>query len=88
MREDILDDASATDRDQASTEVRTTEMPCMVCLTTISLDDDRPRFGTVRWEVFQYFRLRRGRALSFHCPQGHSSDGDPDLLKAFPSRTF
>jgi hypothetical protein len=73
---------------QTGTEYRTTELPCLICLTTMSLDDDRPKLGTVRWQLSPYFGLTRGKAISFQCPQGHSSEGDPDLLKAFPTRTF
>jgi hypothetical protein len=73
---------------QAVTDHRTTELPCLICLTTMSLDDDRPKLGAVRWQLSPYFGLTRGKAISFECPQGHSSEGDPDLLKAFPSRTF
>jgi hypothetical protein len=69
-------------------EYTDTELPCVVCLTTMSLDDDQPKTGTVRWQITPYFGLKRGRAIAFHCPQGHSSEVDPQLLKAFPSRTF
>ena len=72
----------------SGTEYRTTELPCVVCLTTMSLDDDRPKLGTVRWQLSPHFGQKRGRPISFRCPQGHSSEGDPELLKAFPSRTF
>ena len=67
---------------------RNTELPCLVCVTTTSLDDDRPRLGTVRWRVAPYYSLKRGTAVGFNCPQGHSSEADPELLRAFPSRTF
>jgi hypothetical protein len=73
---------------ETDTGYRTTELPCVICLTTMSLDDDRPKLGTVRWQVSPYFGLKRGTAISFHCAQGHSSESDPELLKAFPSRTF
>jgi hypothetical protein len=69
-------------------EYRTTEVPCLVCVTTLSLDDDQPKFGTVRWKVVAHARLRSGTAVSFACPNGHSSDIEPNLLKAFPSRRF
>jgi hypothetical protein len=69
-------------------EYRTTESLCVVCLTTLSLDDDQPRSGTLRWEITPYFGLKRGKAVGFQCPQGHTSEDDPELLKAFPSRTF
>jgi hypothetical protein len=73
---------------KTASEYRTTELPCVVCLTTLSLDDDQCKVGTVRWEISPYFGLKRGKAVAFRCPQGHTSDGDPDLLRAFPSRTF
>jgi hypothetical protein len=73
---------------ETASEYFTTELPCVVCLTTLSLDDDQSTLGTVRWQVSPYFGLKRGKAVAFRCPQGHSSDGDPDLLRAFPSRTF
>ena len=69
-------------------EYRTTEVRCMVCVTTLSLDDDRPKVGTVRWKVVTHGRLKLGTAVSFDCPNGHSSDVEPHLLKAFPSRRF
>lgn len=72
----------------ARAEYRETERPCVVCLTTLSLDDDQPKLGTVRWEVSPYFGLKRGKAVGFVCPQGHTSEDDPELLRAFPSRTF
>jgi hypothetical protein len=83
--DDLADDLVKA---EAGTDYRTTEVPCLMCLTTMSLDDDRPKLGTVRWQLSPYFGLTRGKAISFECPQGHSSDGDQGLLKAFPSRTF
>lgn len=85
MTSGVAEDVAETD---LVTGFRTTELPCVVCLTTMSLDDEQPKLGTVRWQVSPYFGLRRGKAVGFSCPQGHSSDGDPELLKAFPSRTF
>jgi hypothetical protein len=69
-------------------ECRTTEVPCLVCVTTLSLDDDQTKTGTVHWEVTANLRLKRGIAVSFECPRGHSSEADPELLKAFPPRRF
>jgi hypothetical protein len=54
----------------------------------LSLDDDQPKFGTVRWKIVAHARLKLGTAVNFDCPKGHSSDEDPHLLKAFPSRRF
>jgi hypothetical protein len=73
---------------EAPGECRTTEAPCLVCVTTLSLDDDQPKTGMVRWEVAGNFRLKMGTAVSFECPQGHNSEADPELLKAFPPRRF
>jgi hypothetical protein len=67
---------------------RTTEMPCVMCLTTLSLDDDRSKVGTVRWNVVTNFGLKVGIAIDFECLNGHSSKDDPELLKAFPRRRF
>jgi hypothetical protein len=72
----------------ARTDYRTTERPCVVCLTTLSLDDEQPKTGTVRWHVSPHFGLERGKAVGFECLQGHTSEDDPELLRAFPSRTF
>jgi hypothetical protein len=72
----------------ALAEQLTTPGRCPVCVTTLSLDDDRPRIGTVRWDVSGQARLRIGVAVGFDCPNGHSSDLDPTLLKAFHSRRF
>ena len=66
----------------------TTDGACLECVTSRSLDDERPKLGTVRWEVREEGRLRRGRAIGFECRNGHSSEDDPALLKAFPSRLF
>jgi hypothetical protein len=56
---------------------------------TLSLDDERPKMGTVRWKIVAADHgLRIGTAESFTCPNGHTSDEDPELLKAFPSRRF
>lgn len=79
-------DLAETETDEG--EYHTTDMPCVVCLTTLSLDDDQPRLGKVRWQLRPYFGLRRGKPVAFSCPQGHSSDADPELPKAFPPRTF
>ena len=73
---------------QDGIEQRTTEAPCLVCVTTASLDDERPKTGTVQWEVTARFRLKTGTAVRFECPNGHSSAADPELLKAFPPRLF
>ena len=68
---------------------RTTEGRCVVCLTIRSLDDDRPTLGTVRWKITAHDSgLKIGTAVSFLCLNGHSSEDDPELLKAFPSRRF
>jgi hypothetical protein len=93
---EVVTDDGADDMAEATTEApagtsagcRTSELPCVVCLTTLSMDDDQPKLGTVRWQLFQYFGLTRGKVVSFCCPRGHSSDDDPELLKAFPTRTF
>jgi hypothetical protein len=85
MTSGVADDVAKV---ESGIEVRTTELPCVVCLTTMSLDDDQPKLGTVQWQVSPYFGLKRGKAVGFQCPNGHSSENDPDLLKAFPPRTF
>lgn len=73
---------------EPTAECRTTEVPCLVCVTTSSLDDDQPKTGMVRWKVAANFRVKMGIAVRFECPQGHSSEADPELLKAFPPRRF
>jgi hypothetical protein len=72
----------------APAEQLTTPGRCPVCVTTLSLDDDCPRIGTVHWDISAQERLRIGVAVRFECPNGHSSDDDPTLLKAFHSRRF
>jgi len=69
-------------------EQHTTEMRCPVCVITLSLDDDRPRIGTVTWDVHEHPHARIGVAVRFECPNGHCSDDDPALLKAFRRRRF
>jgi hypothetical protein len=72
-----------------SVEYRTAEARCPVCVMTLSLDDDRPKVGTVRWRITLGDRgLRIGTAESFECPEGHTSEEDPQLLRAFRSRRF
>jgi hypothetical protein len=70
----------------AEVEYRTTAAPCPLCMITSPLDDERPKSGLVRWEVKPALRLEIGAAVHFECPNGHSSEDDPDLRKAFPSR--
>jgi hypothetical protein len=84
MRSSVVD-LSKTD---AEDEYRTTDVPCLVCVTTMSLDDERSRVGAVRWRIARELRLRMGTAVSFECPNGHSSIDDPGLLKAYPRRRF
>jgi hypothetical protein len=72
----------------APAEQLTTEGRCPVCVLTLPLDDDRPRVGTVSWEISPSDRVRIGVAVRFECPNGHSSEDDPALLKAFRSRRF
>lgn len=74
--------------DGAAVEIRTSEAPCVVCVTSSSLDDERPKVGTVRWTVHQQGRLRVGAPIAFECPNGHSTQEDPALLKSFRSRLF
>ena len=70
-------------------EVRTAEARCPECVMTLSLDDEQPKMGTVRWEIVATeYGLRIGTAESLECPNGHSSEDEPELLKAFPSRRF
>ena len=72
-----------------SVELRTAEARCPVCVMTLSLDDERPKIGAVRWRIVPTDSgLRVGTAESFECPNGHSSEAEPELLKAFPSRRF
>ena len=73
---------------EAPAEYRTTWAPCLICVTTLSLDNDQPKTGKVRWKVVPNVRLQIGIAVSFECPQGHSSEADPQLLTAFPPRRF
>ena len=67
---------------------RTTEGPCLSCVLSHSLDDLRPKLGSVTWAVRRTGRLATGTPTSFACPNGHTSDDDPALLKAFQSRLF
>ena len=69
-------------------EQTTTQMRCPTCVITMSLDDDQPRIGTVSWEIHPRPHARIGVAVRFECPNGHSSDDDPALLKLFRSRRF
>jgi len=78
-------DVSAT---EAAYEYRTTETPCLICMTTLPMDDEQSRNGVVRWRITPDSGPRLGTAVSFECPNGHSSTDDPDLLKAFPRRRF
>lgn len=78
-------DLSAT---EAAHEYRTTDVPCLTCMTTLALDDEQSRVGVVRWRVTSDIGPRLGTAVSFECPNGHSSSDDPGLLKAFPRRRF
>jgi hypothetical protein len=73
---------------EADAEYRTTDAPCLICLTTMPLDDERSRVGAVRWRIAPDVGLRMGTAVSFECPNGHSSNDDPGLLKAYPRRRF
>ena len=83
----MTDSVAAVSEVGALGEPRTTETPCPICVMTLSLDDERPRLGVVRWDIVD-LELKMGTAARFECPNGHSSDDDPDLLKAFPRRRF
>ena len=87
-REDMTSSVAEVSETEAPAECLTTEVPCLVCVTTLSLDDDQPKTGMVRWKVVANSRRKMGVAVSFECPQGHSSKADPELLKAFPRRRF
>ncbi len=87
-KKDMTSSVADVAEGEAPAECRTTEVPCLVCVMTLSLDDDQPKTGIVRWNIVPHFRLKMGTAVSFECPQGHSSKADPELLKAFPSRRF
>ncbi len=65
-----------------------TQALCPLCVITLPLDDDRPRTGTVHWEVHERPHARIGVAVRFECPNGHSSLDDPAVLKVFRSRRF
>ena len=69
-------------------EDRATDEPCLECILSRSWDDDTPSSGRVRWSLRRTGRLTIGTPISFECSQGHSSDADPALLKAFRSRLF
>ena len=81
-------DVAELSTDRPPAEFLSTEVPCLLCVMARSLDDDRPRTGTVRWKIVPASRLKIGIAVSFECPDGHQSEDDPQLLKAFPSRRF
>jgi hypothetical protein len=74
--------------DGSAVTFRTTEGPCLTCVLAHSLDDDRPKLGTITWAVRPVGRLMTGVPTDFTCPDGHTSDDDPALLKAFQSRLF
>jgi hypothetical protein len=74
--------------DTSAAEIRTSEAPCVVCVLSCSLDDERPRLGVVSWAVRRQGRLTVGAPIAFECPNGHSSHDDAALLKAFRSRLF
>jgi hypothetical protein len=67
---------------------RATEGLCITCGLSRGLDEDRPALGTITWAVGQAGRLATGSPVAFKCPNGHTSDDDPALLKAFHSRLF
>jgi hypothetical protein len=73
---------------EAAYEYRTTELPCVVCMTVLPMDDEQSRSGVVRWKIATDVGPSLGTAVSFECPNGHSSEDDPELLKAFPRRRF
>ena len=79
---------AAVSESEAAYEYRTTEMPCLICMTALPMDDEQSRVGVVRWRVASDPGLRMGTAVSFECPNGHSSNDDPELLRAFPRRRF
>jgi hypothetical protein len=81
-------DLAEPDLADGAVDHRTSEGPCVACVTSHGLDDDRPKRGTVRWEVRRTGRLTTGVAVAFECPNGHSSEDDPALLKAFRRRLF
>ena len=85
---DMTSSVAEVSEAEASAEYRTTGVPCLICVTTLSLDDDQSKTGKVRWKVVASVRVQMGTAVSFECPQGHSSEADPELLKAFPPRRF
>jgi hypothetical protein len=72
----------------AAVEHVSTTVRCPACVVTLDLDDERPRLGMVRWKVVGDDRLRVGTAVQFDCANGHSSEDDGDLLRAFPRRRF
>ncbi len=85
MTTDVVDVSTAG----CTADFRTTDRRCVMCLTTRSLDDDRPTLGTVRWQVVSHESgVKIGTAVHFECQNGHSSEEDPAILKAFPSRRF
>ena len=63
-------------------------MPCLICMTALPMDDEQSRVGVVGWRIAFNVGPRLGTAVSFECPNGHSSNDDPELLKAFPRRRF
>lgn len=69
-------------------EYRTTTLMCPTCEVTMPLDHPRQQPGEVRWEITQYWGGKKGKAVSFRCPNGHSSESDPQLLRHFPQRDF
>jgi hypothetical protein len=73
---------------EAAYEYRTTEMPCLICMTALPMDDEQSRVGVVGWRIAINVGPRLGTAVSFECPNGHSSNDDPELLRAFPRRRF
>jgi hypothetical protein len=87
-RADMTSSVAHVPAAEASAECRTTEVPCLVCATTLSLDDEQTKTGTVRWKVTANLRLRLAIAVSFECHQGHSSEGRSGTTQGFPPRRF
>jgi hypothetical protein len=52
------------------TEYRETERPCVVCLTTLSLDDDQPKLGTGALRNLPVLRPQAGKGCRLRVPAG------------------
>ena len=81
--EEMTSAASGSSDTSTSEDYRVTSVRCLTCVTTLLLDDERPKMGTLRWKVTTDSTVTIGRAVSFDARTATRARRTPSSSRPF-----